>query len=72
MQKGYNVTLFIIVFMRTVIVSMFVASVNDKSKTPVHLLNSVPTAQYNTEVEEIIIINSLTPVFLFMFRLLAT
>lgn len=49
-QKVYNVTMLVVVTIRTTVVTIIIASVNVDSKVPAKILNSIATNQYNTEV----------------------
>ncbi|KAF2892865.1 hypothetical protein ILUMI_13308, partial [Ignelater luminosus] len=49
LQKIYNVSAFIILLIRCLVMLLYVSWVNDESKEPAFALNSVSSAQYNSE-----------------------
>ncbi|KAF5297660.1 hypothetical protein FQA39_LY11991 [Lamprigera yunnana] len=50
-EKLYNTVCFIVYLIRIFVISLYVSWVNDESKEPRFVLNSVSTSQYNSEIQ---------------------
>ncbi|KAK4879372.1 hypothetical protein RN001_007518 [Aquatica leii] len=50
-EKIYNAVCFVIYLIRIFVISLYVSWINDESKEPRSVLNSVSTAQYNSEIQ---------------------